>query len=60
MFRPVSAVLLVSLLLLAACGTPPRTAGPAHPAAAPHATYKVGEPYQIDGVWYYPAEDLQL
>ena len=20
--------------------------------------YKVGEPYQINGTWYYPAEDL--
>ncbi|MCH7865454.1 MAG: septal ring lytic transglycosylase RlpA family protein, partial [Proteobacteria bacterium] len=22
-------------------------------------TYKVGEPYQIQGVWYYPAENYQ-
>ncbi len=24
---------------------------------ASHGTYKVGNPYQINGVWYYPAED---
>lgn len=32
---------------------------PEAPAAQPHAQgiYKVGEPYQIAGVWYYPAED---
>lgn len=23
----------------------------------PAATYKIGQPYQVDGVWYYPAED---
>jgi rare lipoprotein A len=30
------------------------------PNAAPaqgHGVYKVGDPYQINGVWYYPAED---
>ncbi len=24
----------------------------------PKGVYKVGDPYQIEGVWYYPAEDL--
>jgi rare lipoprotein A len=23
-----------------------------------HGVYKIGEPYQINGVWYYPAEDF--
>ena len=44
------------MLGLAACSTAPRAptaAGPVH--AAPG--YKVGDPYQINGVWYYPAED---
>ncbi len=44
------------LILLAGCAThaPP----PAGPAAAPPATgYKIGSPYQVNGVWYYPAED---
>jgi rare lipoprotein A len=27
------------------------------PDRTPHGAYKVGNPYQIDGVWYYPAED---
>ncbi|MBI4969471.1 MAG: septal ring lytic transglycosylase RlpA family protein [Rhodospirillales bacterium] len=29
----------------------------ASPAAKPSTTYKVGNAYQINGVWYYPAED---
>ena len=47
--------------LVAGCAAPP----PPSPAktAAPDATlgrgqYKVGQPYQIGGVWYYPAEDF--
>jgi rare lipoprotein A len=47
----------LAALGLAACSTTaprnPTAAGPAH--AAPG--YKVGDPYQIGGVWYYPAED---
>jgi rare lipoprotein A len=42
---------------LAACGTSPhpsRTGG--GQAQAGHGIYKVGQPYQIDGTWYYPAE----
>jgi len=27
--------------------------------AAPEGGYKVGKPYQIEGVWYYPAEDFE-
>jgi rare lipoprotein A len=41
---------LTCLLALAACGTTRQT-------AQTGATYKVGEPYQIDGTWYYPHED---
>ncbi len=33
---------------------PPVATAPAPPA--PHPAYKVGEPYQVDGVWYYPQE----
>ena len=29
---------------------------PAPALAAPHAAYKVGGPYQVNGVWYYPQE----
>jgi rare lipoprotein A len=41
---------LLCLLALAACGQ----RQPSGPTAA---IYKVGEPYQIDGTWYYPHED---
>jgi len=27
------------------------------PAPQPHAVYKVGKPYQVAGVWYYPSVD---
>src|SRR6185437_716069 len=41
---------------------PPRTAPTppvaqaAPPAPIPRPAYKVGSPYQVDGVWYYPQE----
>ena len=49
-------VLAVAVTLAACTGTrhPVTTAQP----AAPKAGYKVGQPYQIDGTWYYPAEDF--
>jgi rare lipoprotein A len=43
--------------LLAACGYAPRYSGYSH--VAPHPTYKVGAPYQIKGVWYYPHVDYR-
>jgi rare lipoprotein A len=46
------AAVLGIALALAACGT---TEAP-RPTGAPG--YKVGNPYQINGVWYYPAEDF--
>lgn len=57
MFRFGPFTILGSLVLLAACGTPRIGVAPS-PAPAAHAVYKVGEPYQISGTWYYPAEDL--
>jgi rare lipoprotein A len=39
---------LLGLCALAACAT--------HPPPSV-STYKVGEPYQVDGRWYYPRED---
>jgi len=56
--------------LLAACATssppprslalvqaPPKAKAPPPPAAiAPNPVYKVGDPYQVGGIWYYPRE----
>jgi rare lipoprotein A len=54
-------------LLAAGCASPPPPAPPPLPPAPepqqpvqlpPRAgVYKIGEPYQIDNVWYYPKED---
>ncbi len=50
--------------MLAACGTTNRAVTHAPVIPPPQAAqtpaggiYKVGNPYQIDGVWYYPAEN---
>jgi|HubBroStandDraft_1064217.scaffolds.fasta_scaffold00025_67 rare lipoprotein A len=45
-------------LALSACGTQP--VPPPAPAPGDHGqgTYKLGQPYQIDGVWYYPTADF--
>jgi rare lipoprotein A len=48
---------LVLLLLLGACATKPETSGAGGKAATSRGVYKVGRPYQISGVWYYPKED---
>jgi rare lipoprotein A len=47
-------------LVLSACGTKPTSAPTAVETSSGHArgTYKVGQPYQVNGVWYYPAEDF--
>ena len=49
--RPISKPLAFALLLLAAaCAAPRHTSTP-----SPH--YKVGNPYQVGGRWYYPKHD---
>lgn len=48
-------VLLVLLVAAAGCSTAP--SGTGQSGASPH--YKVGQPYQINGTWYYPAEDFE-
>ena len=46
-----TAFAILAFMLLAACGSTPRhTATP-----SPH--YKIGNPYQVKGRWYYPKED---
>jgi rare lipoprotein A len=50
-----AASLLGLVILLAGCATPP--SGPSS-SGTPAGGYKIGKPYQISGVWYYPAEDL--
>lgn len=37
--------------------TPATAAAAAEPQPTPGGSYKVGTPYQIDGVWYYPRVD---
>jgi rare lipoprotein A len=55
-----SAPMVIVGLALAGCGSQPRTgtyhSGGNHYVAG-HPTYRVGEPYQIKGVRYYPAVD---
>ena len=45
--------LVLAAFALAACSSTNRGPGP----ATSQAGYKVGNPYQINGTWYYPAED---
>ena len=47
----------VFALSLAACGSGPSGKGESTPPGGGQGIYKVGQPYQIDGTWYYPAED---
>lgn len=46
---------LLSALSLAACVPPP----PPPPGLPSSGVYRVGKPYQIAGVWYYPSEDFK-
>ncbi len=51
---------LALCLFLAACGTTHTSSNgnpPPSPMGAGTPTYKVGQPYQIGGEWYYPHED---
>src|SRR5712671_6539394 len=55
-----TASLLLAASALAACATHPRLPPPSPiaPTQQPAASgiYKVGNPYQVEGVWYYPRE----
>ncbi|MBP2298759.1 septal ring lytic transglycosylase RlpA family protein [Azospirillum picis] len=47
-------VVLVGVATLAGCASKPADTGSGLPTSG---IYKVGKPYQINGVWYYPKED---
>jgi rare lipoprotein A len=61
--RALRPALIAMALGVAGCagGNPPVTAPPPVPAVAADApdggVYKVGNPYEIAGTWYYPSED---
>lgn len=57
------ALLIASGLVLGGCagsGSSPEGSGDDAPAIATSAAanYKIGKPYQVGGVWYYPQEDF--
>ena len=44
-------------LLLASCGMPERPATTVARGPVPDTPVKIGNPYQVAGVWYYPSDD---
>ncbi len=53
---------VIAISVMAACSTPRQTPQPVSlPDAAPKSqaptTVKIGQPYQINGIWYYPKDD---
>ena len=59
-FRVIRTLMMCSPLALAACASgarPPAVVAPPVASAEPEGIYKVGKPYQIEGIWYYPSED---
>jgi rare lipoprotein A len=55
---PSRLIVLAIAVTLAACTGARHPVTTAQSPASPKAGYKVGQPYQIDGTWYYPAEDF--
>src|SRR5579872_2420485 len=47
---------VLSLIFLAGCG-PEKISPTAGAPGVGKGLYKVGKPYQVDGVWYYPKDD---
>lgn len=60
---PYAALVLVAALLLNGCAETNlamhavKNLNHREPDVRPKPVYKVGQPYQVDGVWYYPAEN---
>lgn len=48
-------LVLAGVAALAACAQAPGGGGSGLPTSG---IYKIGKPYQVNGVWYYPAEDF--
>ncbi|MDR3517781.1 MAG: septal ring lytic transglycosylase RlpA family protein [Azospirillaceae bacterium] len=47
-----------AILTIAACSSTPSTPSGGHRAALPGGgVYKIGKPYQVAGIWYYPKVD---
>ncbi len=58
--RRATAPMVIVGLALAGCGSQPHTGtyhGGGNHYVAGHPMYRVGEPYEIKGVWYHPAVD---
>ena len=57
--RPVPlAACLVLSLALAACAARPTGVSTTDSATRTQGTFKIGQPYQVNGTWYYPSPDL--
>jgi rare lipoprotein A len=57
MARPIGMTVLASLVLAACSSNRPAEVGSPPGIVPGQGVYKVGKPYQVDGVWYYPSED---
>ncbi|MGB8839459.1 MAG: septal ring lytic transglycosylase RlpA family protein [Aliidongia sp.] len=61
MFRPGlywAIACLVTGLVVQGCSGPPAPKPASPPAPQAQAGYKLGQPYQINGTWYYPSADF--
>src|SRR5437660_8396269 len=56
-FAPLPALVVLALVLAGCSGTGRPAASTAGSDTRGQGLYKVGKPYQIEGTWYYPAED---
>jgi rare lipoprotein A len=54
---PSSALVILALVLTGCAGTRHAPAGSVAGDSRAKGLYKIGKPYQIEGTWYYPAED---
>ena len=57
LFHPALGCLVLGLVLTG-CKTPPPPAPAPEPAKLSQGGYMLGQPYQVDGIWYYPAADF--